>query len=319
MPRPKKGPPTGGAQGVPKSGDPLPCLLPHNCKETPPNHTPKSPQNPSSNHHQNNPSKSSRSKAGKAITVIELTVEAAAARHGLERLGFLTLTFRDHVLDKREAQRRFHSLRSWVIAPRYDNRYMVVWERQKSGRLHAHLLVVLPFDARRGVDFAAFKRGDYRSAPIDLRNEWAFWRKTAPAYGFGRTELLPIRTTAGAMGNYVGKYLGKDLARDDDARARRYGVGKGLSVANQAHQSIHSGHWRQAMGIFAQELARVIDCRHDWEAITERLGGGGWVYRYREDIAAVCDAHRRSPEAARAIAARIVRSSNRIATIRPKR
>jgi hypothetical protein len=186
---------------------------------------------------------------------------------------------------------------------------MVVWERQKSGRLHAHLLAVLPFDARRGVDFEAFKRRDYRSASIDLRNEWAFWRKTAPAYGFGRTELLPIRTTAGAMGNYVGKYLGKDLGIEDDAGARRYGVGKGLSVANQAHQSIHSGYWRQSMGIFAEELARILGCRAHWDALTEALGGANWVWRYRDDIAAVCDAHRRSPEAARAVARQIVRRS----------
>src|SRR5260370_23230730 len=41
---------------------------------------------------------------------LKLNVEAAVGRWGLERTGFLTLTFADHVLEPKEAQRRLNSL-----------------------------------------------------------------------------------------------------------------------------------------------------------------------------------------------------------------
>ncbi len=87
----------------------------------------------------------------------------------------------------REAARRFNSLNTHVIRARY-RRAIGVWERQASGRLHLHLVVVLDADIRSGFDFAAIAERDYRSANRSLRAEWAFWRVTAPKYGFGRTE-----------------------------------------------------------------------------------------------------------------------------------
>jgi len=64
---------------------------------------------------------------------------------------------------------------------------------------------------RTGFNFAAVKRGDYRSASDYLRREWKFWWKTALKYVFGRTELLPIRKTADGVAKYVGKYIAKQL------------------------------------------------------------------------------------------------------------
>ena len=62
--------------------------------------------------------------------------------YGIERLGFLTLTFADHVTDAREAQRRFHSLATHVLNTRYRARWIRVLERHESGRIHYHLIVV---------------------------------------------------------------------------------------------------------------------------------------------------------------------------------
>jgi hypothetical protein len=69
--------------------------------------------------------------------------------------------------------------------------------------------VVLDADIRTGLDFAAVAMRDYRTAPAALKSEWAFWRETAPRYGFGRTELLPIKSTAEGFSKYVGKYIAK--------------------------------------------------------------------------------------------------------------
>ena len=110
----------------------------------------------------------------------------------------------------KEASKRFNSLASHVLNDRYVA-WLRVLERQKSGRIHYHLVVVLRSDIRSGVDFAAIASGDYRSAGPALREEWAFWRRTAPLYRFGRTELLPVVSSAEAISRYVGKYLGKHL------------------------------------------------------------------------------------------------------------
>jgi hypothetical protein len=150
---------------------------------------------------------------------------ALAKRFGLERLGFLTLTFADNVQVLQEANRRFHSLDTHVIRRRYE-RAIAVPERQKSGRVHFHLVVVAGADIRSGADFEAFKRKDYRSANPALRSEWAFWRGTAPRFRFGRTELLPVKSTPEGMARYVGKYISKHVrartAGDKGARLVRY-------------------------------------------------------------------------------------------------
>jgi len=152
-------------------------------------------------------------------------IQWLAKDFGIERLGFLTLTFSDHVQDIREAQRRFNSLNSHVLRVRYP-RSIGVWERQSSGRIHFHLVVVLPSDIKTGFDFAGIAKRDYRSANAVLRSEWAFWRRTAPRYRFGRTELLPVKSTAEGIARYVGgyvkKHIGERLERDKGARTIRF-------------------------------------------------------------------------------------------------
>jgi len=190
----------------------LPCLYSNNCTGDD-SCSPLKPENRLTGGHK-------RSAFILAHEIIRL-----AADYGIKRLGFLTLTFADDVRDLAEANRRFHSLASHVIKGRYV-RGLVVPERQESGRLHFHLLIVLGADIRSGADFEAFKRRDYRSANAALRAEWRFWRETAPLYGFGRTELLPVKSTAEGIGRYVGKYISKHvrgrMVGDKGARLVRY-------------------------------------------------------------------------------------------------
>jgi hypothetical protein len=183
-----------------------------------------------------------------------------ADEFGIENLGFLTLTFADNVQTIREAQKRFHSLNSHVIKLRY-RRAIGVWERQKSGRIHFHLVVVIGKDIRTGFDFQACERRDYRSANQALRAEWAFWRKTAPAYRFGRTEVLPVKSNKEGIARYVGKYVSKHISqreeRDKGARVVRFiGYGPGQ---------------------------RKVGARFSWA--TE----GGWIWRHK--VAAFCKSH----------------------------
>lgn len=212
-----------------------------------------------------------------------------AEKWGLERLGFLTLTFADHVLDPAEAQRRFNSLATHVLSHRYPA-WLRVFERQKSGRVHYHLLVVLEGDVRTGIDWSGLADRDYRSAGPVLRAEWAFWRSAAKRYGFGRTELLPIRSTVEAAAAYVGKYIGKHVQarqeRDKGVRLVAYSSGA-CSARTRFSWACDGGQqWRAGV----EALAVALSQSHGYPlAVIRRVGlskvlGPRWGYEWRDAI-----------------------------------
>jgi hypothetical protein len=208
--------------------------------------------------------------------------------HGIEKVGFLTLTFAEHITDPREAQRRFNSLATHVLRKRYPA-FVAVLERQKTGRIHYHLLVVLPDDIRTGVDFDAIAQGDYRTANKSLRLEWAYWRKTAPCYRFGRTELLPIKSDADALGQYVGKYIAKGqalrTASDKGVRLVRYSGGARMATCKFAELSKYPSEWRAKVFTFVQQMAAAYPHRRirDMDDIAFHFGKR-WAYQYRDYI-----------------------------------
>lgn len=227
----------------------------------------------------------------KTAFVLTESVYQICQKYGLENLGFLTLTFREHILCPREAQRRLNSLLSNVIKPRYHD-YVGVMERQKSGRIHYHLLVALDSDIRTGFQFSDIAKNDYRSASPSLRKEWSFWRSTAPKFGFGRTELLPIKSSIEAMGKYVGKYIAKhiDHRNDEDKGVRlvRYSHGARAGTTRFQFQSPGSMEWRRKLAIFAQIVQHYHPetCINKLEDLT-RVLGPRWAYLNRDFIHAL--------------------------------
>lgn len=210
---------------------------------------------------------------------------------GVERIGFLTLTFADHVTDAREAQRRFNSLATNILRKRYPA-HIAVLERQKTGRIHYHLLVVLPDDIRTGCDFDRIALRDYKSANKALRLEWAYWRKTAPVFGFGRTELLPIKSDADALGQYVGKYIAKGQAfrTEDDKGVRlvRYSGGARTATCKFAELKNYPNEWRAKVCTFVRQMAEMYPHRRirDMDDIAFHFGKR-WAYQWRDYILAL--------------------------------
>jgi hypothetical protein len=210
-----------------------------------------------------------------------------AEKWGLENLGFLTLTFADFVLDPKEAQRRFNSLATHVLRDRY-RAFVRVFERCKSGRIHYHLLVVLDADIRTGFDFEAVKANDYRSAGKFLRDEWAFWRRTARLYRFGRTELLPVRSSSEAVARYVGKYISKNheqrSARDANVRLVEYSRGARMAVTRFAWNTDNAAEWRGKLQTFADIVSERFGVEimsiSDFSAVL----GKRWAHKHREFI-----------------------------------
>jgi hypothetical protein len=148
-----------------------------------------------------------------------------ASKYGIERLGFFTLTFAGDAPTIKQALKKFKSLNDSVLKRRYVRGMRVLERGEENGRVHFHCVVVLDRDIRTGFDFDAIARGDYSSANEYLRGEWAYWRENAGKYGFGRTELLPVKSTAEGIARYVGSYVGKHIRSryPDDKGARLVG------------------------------------------------------------------------------------------------
>lgn len=104
----------------------------------------------------------------KSAYALELNVKSFIEKFGINHVGFLTLTFKDHVTDAKEAQRRFNSLRTNFLKKHYPN-YIRVIERTKTGRIHYHLIVSVNEDIRRGLNFQEIAKRNYKSANLSIR------------------------------------------------------------------------------------------------------------------------------------------------------
>lgn len=225
----------------------------------------------------------------KSAFALALNVENFAQTFGLNYLGFLTLTFADNVTCIQEASRRFDILRKHVLNVRYKS-YIRVIERTKKGRIHFHVLVALSADIRTDFDFAGIANSDYRSANKSLRDEWAFWRLNAKKYGFGRTELLPVKSTSEGISKYVGKYIGKHmesrLDEDKGARLVEYSRGaRSAKIANTRFMFLSDGSraWREKCEKFAFLMMKIRGCSPTMEGLSKELGSN-WAYKWRDFI-----------------------------------
>lgn len=230
-------------------------------------------------------------------------VKSLANRYGLNRLGFLTLTFADQVTDVKEAQRRFNSATTHLLRELFAD-WIVVVEPQthRNNVVHYHLLVVCKQDIRTGFDFAGVACGDYRSANPYLRGTWARLRGNLSRYGFGRSELMPIKSTREGIAKYVGKYLakgtGERLGGWESARMVRYSTRTNWRTAfcNFAWTSNGAKIWRQLL----RDVAAIVGAESPEDMAD--LYGPRWAWPI---LQAVADARKRglvaSPEAVAAL------------------
>ena len=222
----------------------------------------------------------------KTSVALAFNVQYMACIFPLGNLGFLTLTFADNVQCYREASKRFNSLASHILNSRY-RAWLKVMERQKSGRIHFHLIVVLDDNIKNGFNFGDISRQDYSSAGKYLRSEWAFWRSTAKKYGFGRTELLPIKSSSEAIGRYVGKYISKHMESRimDDKGARLVSYSKHMRFMNTKFSWVtdNSKLWRAKVKAFCYFVSEDTGCEPSFEGLKQVLGPK-WAYNHRQFI-----------------------------------
>jgi hypothetical protein len=213
-------------------------------------------------------------------------VKTFVEKHGIENCGFLTMTCGDKGgVTIKEFQRRFNSFATRVLRRRYSAYIMVMERGDKSGLIHAHLLVNVGRDIRSGFNFEAVKNRNYRSASAAIRAEWAFFRETAPKYKFGRCELLPIRSNAKGISKYLAKYIaksvGKRLNQDRRARLVRYSRNGSTCSTNFQFVSDRSYLWRKKIAALSRKFG--FSSFEDWK----NAFGEKWAHHLADAISAL--------------------------------
>lgn len=270
-------PPRRAAAGV---GPTLPCLSSGNCNEgllTP--------------YHR------------KVSVSLAENVHCLTRKYGLERIGFLTLTTPEGE-EWEKFQERFHSLGVRVL-PALFSAWLTVFEFSKKGRLHAHLVVACRADIRTGFDFSNYLESVKDTTPLpekrrhiheaagncaNLRGIWAELRQRLPAYGFGRHELIPVRTTEDGIARYVGGYVSKCVNnRREENKGRRFvRYSQGWREWSTRFGWATSGGWvwRRKMELLAAGF-RFLGYHVEGPDDLKRLFGPRWAYKLKELIPVV--------------------------------
>jgi hypothetical protein len=221
----------------------------------------------------------------KAAQTLYLNVERLVEKEckDISHLGFMTLTFPDNVTDHEQAYNRFRSFNTNYLSKSYlFGSWVCVKERQKRGAWHYHLLIDCKEDIKGSIKFAELEKCNYASAGENLRKRWTELRNVLSKYGFGRSELLPVKSNSEAMGRYVGKYISKHIdSRDDRDKGVRLVNYSRDWVKNSCKFAWHTDgakEWRQKLKLWASAHGFT-----EFYQITESFGSD-WAYKYADEI-----------------------------------
>jgi hypothetical protein len=189
-------------------------------------------------------------------------IEWLAKKHGIERVGVLTLSFgvpgsgrgsyetwelREQAKEWDFVQNRWHSFCTNVVAERYED-WICVFEQHRDGVYHIHVAVATKEDIRTGTDIETlsnYKLPYWMRRGKHLRNdalaaEWKALREVCCKYRFGRVELLPVKKSAEAVGYYLGDYLAKTYHRmPKGKRCRLVRFSRGINRTISTKFTIH--------------------------------------------------------------------------------
>lgn len=213
------------------------------------------------------------------------------AMFGVNKVGFLTLTFKDNVTDHKEAYRRFNSLRTNFLSKVFPE-YMLVKERQRRGAWHFHLLVGVHSDIRTGFDFSKVfpskesgLKASYRTASPYLKSLWRELRMAMDLYGFGRSELAPIKSNDEGIAKYVGKYIEQNVVGKNESGYQDKGV-RLISYSRNWPRSSTKFSWNTAGGKeWRRKVAKFAEYNgiKSYEGLTEKFGCK-WAHFYSDII-----------------------------------
>lgn len=236
--------------------------------------------------------------------ILKENLEAMVAKYGIEKVGFLTLTFpRDLTL--REANKRFDSFASHVLGDRVEC-WVNVREFTGIMRPHMHLCVAVDQDIRSGFNWEAYLEMARLSRSAARRTHaarirelsrslnpspalqalWRDLRHYLPRYQFGRHELIPIRKTSSALALYVGGYIRKSIEqRPAAAKGARL-----ISYSQDFERRVvgHAWQWNTPMTWLWRRRLEAFAKFHgigDYSGLSQAFGPR-WAWWFRDVIEA---------------------------------
>ena len=218
----------------------------------------------------------------------------------------LTITFAED-LSTKEAQRRFHSFATGVLAKHFGD-YIAVREFTQRGRPHFHVLIDCLGDVTTGYNWThhdkvnLWRKGGCKGAkPRGKLNRTDRLAELHPIllqkalkYKLGKIiELAPVRKPE-AVAFYLGGYLSKSLAnKPQDAKGTR-----AVNYSRQCPRTVKGAFsWANVAGWLWRAKLRHFCLKRGW---TEELyavlpvGFRRWIYTQRDaDVSIFRTAHRR--------------------------
>ena len=126
-----------------------------------------------------------------------------------------------------------------------------------------------------------------------LLNMWSELRERLPGYGFGRHELIPVRSTLEALAFYVGKYVSKSVPHRTKemrgCRFVRYSQGWRVWKVSFGWATPRGWLWRRKTALLADALTirlRPVRGEH-YKADFRQIFGRRWAYQLQDIIQAV--------------------------------
>jgi len=127
---------------------------------------------------------------------------------------FLTLSFKDNLTDKEEAERRLNRLLRRLRGLFPDFRGVGVWQRQKRGAWHFHAVIPYP------VDGSVLHRECLLCGFGSSHNLKRIGRRCRVRLASGEFKEIPV--TARGVARYVTRYIGRDVGDEKRVRYVRY-------------------------------------------------------------------------------------------------
>ena len=239
----------------------------------------------------------------KTASLARIGVKNFITRFGFDNCGFYCFTFKEAV-EPAEASKRWNSLLTGVIRPKYGREFIKFTEPQRRGVPHYHVLLNVPgirvgCDIRRmsGVEGGRGRsRTGYYACPgpvLATEREW-WTSELLESYGFGhRRDVSPIFTDPEKAAAYVCNYVCKSYGNRSESwkGVRLVEYGRGCRPGSVRFSSIggRARLFREGVGMFCEKH------NLDWEDLPTlcdawygkpkgKYVGHRWAYFMRPDF-----------------------------------
>lgn len=200
---------------------------------------------------------------------------------GENNVGILTVTTPSECLSAVAYQKMWHSWRTHVLKELFPTGMWIRERQPRTGNWHSHSVIDLGWDIKTGFPFGEVAARNYKNVDPRLKDIWKTLRESAVKYGFGRTELLPIKANGPSCARYLVKYLTKVRGSDKlqgEEKCRLFGIWGGVRFISTPFSYTRSRilrkrkAWLAAMlGIECYAGFKVVFGSHWWHHLGAAL------------------------------------------------